>query len=350
MARPSGLGRGLGALIPQDVSTGTSSKFRDVPLGRIRPNPYQPRKEFDEEALASLVDSIRVIGILQPVLLREAAGGDYELIAGERRCRAARRAGLQVVPALVQSVSDVSSLEQALVENLHRADLNVLEEAAAFKQLIEDFHLTHDEVARRVGKSRAAVSNALRLFQLPTAVQGLLRERRLSFGHARALLGTPDRELQESLAQTAVELGLSVRALEGAVRESLRALGGPDEAEAEDSLVSGEGGLSPVPPGAAGVGEGDRSPAGVLEHGGGDPLATPLSGDVSGQRSETAAALPPLSHSLRPPGILELENLLSNHLDTRVKVEMGARHGRVVVDFATLEDLERIYRLMVGDR
>ncbi len=168
-ARRSGLGRGLGALIPP-AESGASGALREVPLARIRANPFQPRQQFDEEALSSLVDSIRVVGVLQPVLLREVAEGDYELIAGERRCRAARRAGLQTVPALVQLATDASSLEQALIENLHREDLNPLEEAAAYKQLIEEFELTHEEVARRVGRSRAAVSNSLRL--LPASAGG----------------------------------------------------------------------------------------------------------------------------------------------------------------------------------
>ncbi|HTX00221.1 MAG TPA: ParB/RepB/Spo0J family partition protein, partial [Acidimicrobiales bacterium] len=191
-ARRSGLGRGLGALIPAGPPSGGGA-LREVPVARIRANQFQPRQHFDEEALSALVDSIRVVGVLQPVLLREVSDGDYELIAGERRWRAARRAGLQSVPALVQPVSDASSLEQALIENLHREDLNALEEAAAYKQLIEEFELTHDEVARRVGRSRAAVTNAIRLIQLPLSVQRLVREREITAAHARALLATPDR-------------------------------------------------------------------------------------------------------------------------------------------------------------
>lgn len=316
MARPSGLGRGLGALIPQELS-GAHSALREVPLARIRPNQFQPRKQFDEEALASLVDSIKVIGVLQPVLLREVGGGDYELIAGERRCRAARRAGLQVIPALVQTVDDVSSLEQALVENLHREDLNPLDEAAAYKQLIEDFHLTHEEVARRVGRSRAAVSNALRLFQLPPAVQRLVREQKLSFGHARSLLSTPDRLLQEQLAERVVAEGLSVRALEQEVRASLRLLEQLEhELEGAASEVAGEGPVQPTGQGSGSTSLGGRSIGGT--------------------------------GALRPPGVLELEELLATHLNTRVRVEMGAKHGRLIIDFATLEDLERVYRLMLG--
>ncbi len=314
MARPSGLGRGLGALIPQEL-TASQSALREVPLARIRPNQFQPRTQFDEEALASLVDSIKVIGVLQPVLVRDVGGGDFELIAGERRCRAARRAGLQVIPALVQTVNDVSSLEQALVENLHREDLNPLDEAAAYKQLIEDFHLTHEEVARRVGRSRAAVSNALRLFQLPPAVQRLVREQKLSFGHARSLLGTPDRLQQEQLAERVVAEGLSVRALEEEVRASLRLL---EQLE----------------------GELEAAAAGIAEHG-----PAPVGAD-GGQ--SVAGGLGSRLGGLRPPGVLELEELLAAHLNTRVKVEMGAKHGRLIIDFATLEDLERVYRLMLG--
>jgi ParB family chromosome partitioning protein len=259
----------------------------EVPLGDIEPNRHQPRNVFDEETLASLAASIRELGVLQPVLVRPMGDDRYELIAGERRWRAAKRAGLQTIPALVRQVSELGSVEQALVENLHRQDLNPLEEAAAYQQLIEDFNLTHDDVATRVGKSRAAVSNTLRLFQLPPTIQRLVGENQLSAGHARALLGTPDRAFQESLARRTLTEGLSVRAVEDAVR-------------ARNEL--------------------------------GDPSERPEAG--------------PLKSRLRPPGLLELEELLSNHLDTRVKVEMGAKRGKVVIDFATLEDLERIYRAM----
>jgi ParB family chromosome partitioning protein len=295
VARRSGLGKGLGALIPSEPTRREVSGLRDVALARIRPNRHQPRSRFDEEALASLVDSIRAVGVLQPVLVREVGDEEYELIAGERRCRAARRAGLLAIPALVQVADDALSLEQALVENLHREDLNPLDEAAAYQQLIEDFHLTHDTVAHRVGKSRAAVSNALRLFQLPPAVQRLVRDGRLSAGHARALLMTPDRELQEAMANRSVAEGLSVRALEELVHD-----------------------LSEAPVAA--------------EPGSGTPRAAPAK-----------------SPGLRPPGVLELEQLLAEYLNTRVRVEMRANRGRVTVEFATLEDLERIYRLMIGE-
>jgi ParB family chromosome partitioning protein len=196
------------------------------------------------------------------------------------------------VPVIVRTVDDTTSLEQALVENLHRQDLNALEEAAAYQQLIEDFHLTHDEVAARVGKSRSAVSNALRLFQLPPGIQRLVAEGQLSAGHARALLGTPDRGFQESLAKKALQEGLSVRDVEDAVR-----------------------------------------------------LRNELAGQLSGTPTSSTGR-PSAGRALRPPGLLELEDLLSGYLDTRVKVEMHAKKGRLVIDFATLEDLERIYRAM----
>lgn len=338
-ARRNGLGRGLGALIPSEGATAArSGSLREVPLGRIRPNQFQPRHHFDEEALSSLVDSIRVVGVLQPVLVRQVADGEYELIAGERRCRAARRAGLQTVPALVQTVDDASSLEQALIENLHREDLNALDEAAAYKQLIEDFELTHEEIARRVGRSRAAVTNSLRLIQLPPSVQRLLRDKAISAGHARALLGTPDRDLQERLAAQTVDEGLSVRALEEAVRTALR-----DDREDtawatpppfEEPHRGGDSGhdLEGAPPAANGAVAG---------------AATGL--DVAGIGGGLSTSHRPASDQ-RPPGVLELEELLADHLSTRVRVELGARHGRVVVEFATLEDLERISRAMVGDR
>lgn len=333
MPRRSGLGRGLGALIPNEVAA-TDSALREIPLARIRPNQFQPRTQFAEDALASLVDSIRAVGVLQPVLVREVGEGEYELIAGERRCRAARRAGLQNIPALVQSVSDAVSLEQALVENIQREQLNPLDEAAAYQQLIEDFGLTHEEVARRVGRSRAAVTNALRLFQLPPGVQRLVREERLGAGHARALLTTPDRELQERLGAEAADEGLSVRAVEGRVRALALPLtddGGPAGAPAEPD--SGEG---------AGVGAGDEPrPAGERSGATFAPAPVALDDDVASANGRSAPAL-------RPPGVLELEELLADHLDTRVRVEMGSKHGRVVIEFADLEDLERIYRVMIA--
>ena len=245
--------------------------------------------------------------MLQPVLVRESSPStpdEYELIAGERRWRAARRAGLQTIPVLVQVADDSHSLEQALVENLHRQDLNVLEESAAYEQLIEEFHYTHDQVATRVGKSRAAVTNILRLRQLPSGVQRLLAEGQISAGHARALLGTPDRAYQESLAKLIVTDGLSVRVVEDLIRDRVNEAEGTSE------------GPSPV-----------------------EPIATP---------SNVASPEGAGAHRLPPPGILELEELLSEHLNTRVKVDLSSKRGRVVIEFATLEDLERIYKLMVG--
>src|SRR5277367_3779429 len=221
MARRSGLGKGLSALIPSEATGETDSALRVVPISHIKPNAFQPRSHFDEEAMSSLAASIREVGLLQPVLVREVEGESesYELIAGERRWRAARRAGLQTIRVLVQSESsDVVSLEQALVENLHREDLNALEEAAAYQQLIDEFGLTHEQVATRMGKGRATVTNTLRLLQLPAGAQRALAERTISAGHARALLGTPDRALQERLVERVVDEGLTVRAVEDLVR------------------------------------------------------------------------------------------------------------------------------------
>lgn len=301
MARQGGLGRGLGALIPprSGIEDGEQATYQELPIGAISPNQHQPRTQFDEEALAALTASVRELGVLQPVLVRGTGGGSYELIAGERRWRAAKRAGLSLIPAIVRAVDDTLSLEQALVENIQREDLNPLDEAAAYQQLLEDFHLTHDELASRVGRSRAAISNTLRLFQLPPTVQRLVAEGRLTAGHARALLTTPDRAYQEVLAQRIVNDGMSVRAVEEAARQhnanqAARSSGAPT-------------------PGSAGPGPGTET------------------------------------RRLRPPGLLELEELLSTHLDTRVAIAMGGSKGakgKVTIEFATLEDLERIYRAM----
>ncbi len=294
MARRSGLGKGLDALIPQTGgksaeqtpgSPDDGTGLRELTITDIRPNPNQPRVHFDEESLVELSASIQAIGVLQPILVRPVEGG-FELIAGERRWRAAQRAGLSRIPAVVRITDDVASVEQALVENLHRQDLTPLEEAAAYQQLLEDFGMTHEQVATKVGKSRSAITNSLRLLSLPASIQQLLADGRLSAGHAKAILGTPDRGLQESLAKRAVAEQLSVRAVEEAIR-------------------------------------GDQ------------PKPTP-----------TTARPKPASATLRPPGLLELEQLLGDHLQTSVSVAITAKHGRVVIDFADLEDLERIYRLM----
>ena len=313
MARRSGLGKGLSALIPGEATGESDSLLRVVPISHIRPNAYQPRSHFDEESMGSLAASIREVGLLQPVLVRELEGEEdsYELIAGERRWRAARRAGLQTIPVLVQVADDVASLEQALVENLHRVDLNALEEAAAYQQLIDEFGLTHEQVATRMGKGRATVTNTLRLLQLPAGAQRALAERTISAGHARALLGTPDRALQEKMVEQIVDQGLTVRAVEELVRQGgaeLRVV--PDAPETAEPAPSTDGMTSGTTPSAS------RRPA---------------------------------VRKLPEPGVLELEDLLSTYLNTRVKVDIQNRRGRLVVEFATLEDLERIYRAMVGD-
>ena len=295
MARRSGLGKGLGSLIPTTERLQDSDAIlRELPISEIVANTFQPRSHFDEEALVSLAASIRAVGVLQPILVRELGEDSYELIAGERRWRAAKRAGLQTIPAIVRTAEDEGSLEQALVENLHREDLGALEEAAAYQQLIEEFKLTQDQVATRVGKSRSAVANTMRLLQLPTSIQRLLGEGQLSAGHARALLGTPDRAFQEKLAKAIVSEKLTVREVEDRVREH----GGTTEPET------------------------------------GGPTAT-------GTKPPTL---------VRPAPLLELEEMLSDHLDTRVAVSMGQRKGRIVIDFSTLEDLERVYRVIVDGK
>ncbi|MEQ1874124.1 MAG: ParB/RepB/Spo0J family partition protein [Ilumatobacteraceae bacterium] len=302
MARLSGLGKGLGALIPNDptsvAAAGDRPRLEDVAVSAIVPNPLQPRLHFDEDSLSDLSDSVREVGVLQPVLVRPLGDGSYQLIAGERRWRAATRAGLAVIPAIIRDTDDLGSIEQALIENLHRQDLTPLEEAAAYQQLIEDFTLTHDQVATRVGKSRSAVSNTLRLMSLPGSIQALLADGRLTAGHAKALLGTPDRAFQEQLARRAVGEQWSVRMLEDAVRDR----GGADTKK----------------------GKGGTDAAGKVVDGAGLTGAT----------------------RLRAPGLLELEGLLAEHLSTRVSITMGAGKGKVVINFADLEDLERIYRQM----
>lgn len=289
MVRQTGLGRGLGALIPGEASAGDTgprpgTAFRELPVGAIGVNPYQPRERFDEDTLTALTASIREVGVLQPILVRSKGADTFELIAGERRWRAAKRAGLKTIPAIVREIEDLTSLEHALVENLHREDLGPLEEAAAFQQLMEDFGLTQEAVAQRVGKSRSAVANALRLLHLPASVQGMLVDGSLTAGHARALLGLASRQEQDRLARQIVAEHLSVRQVEQIVRD----------------------GLEPAAP--------KPRPA---------------------RRPDT-----------RPPAALEVERLLADRLDTNVAVQMGATRGKLVVEFADMDDLARIYNLL----
>lgn len=298
MNKRSGLGKGLSSLIPADVTT-EGAVYREIDVNDVVPNRYQPREHFDEETLAALAASVAEVGVIQPIVVRENDDGGFELIAGERRWRAAKRANLPAIPALVRGADDLASLETAVVENLHRQDLNALEEAAAYQQLIEDFSLTQDEVATRVGRSRSAVANTIRLLQLPPPVQRLVIEDQISAGHARALLSTPDREQQERIAKQIVTEGLTVRQVEELLKSDAA---GDDETEIDGGL-----------------------------------------GHSAGRSSDSANSVPP---TLSEPAVLELEELLAARLSTRVSVKLGKGPGKLVVDFADLDDLERIYRVI----
>jgi len=295
--RRSGLGKGLSSLIPADVET-DGSTFREIDIDAVVPNRYQPRDHFDEETLSSLAASIAEVGVIQPIVVRSTDEG-YELIAGERRWRAARRANLPSIPALIRDSDDLGSLETAVVENLHRQDLNALEEAAAYQQLIEDFGLTQEEVATRVGRSRSSVANTIRLLQLSGSVQRLVIEGQLSAGHARALLAAPDHAEQERLAQQIVSERLTVREIENLLRDGELTDDADDDEESSDGKRAGK-----------------RKPS-----------------------SKTAGGT-------KDAGVLELEELLASRLETRVKVQLGKGPGRLVIDFADLNDLERIYRVI----
>ena len=297
MNRPGGLGRGLGALIPSDVTDDADATFQTVAVASIRANKYQPREHFDEDTLDALTNSVRELGVLQPLLVRKSGDG-YELIAGERRWRAAKRAGLQDVPVIVRDADDTTSLEQALVENLHRQDLNALEEAAAYQQLVDDFDFTQSRIAKRVGRSRSAVANIMRLLSLPTSIQAYVANGRISAGHARALLGIDKEAEQIAMADRIVAEELTVRDVERLMRG--------------ESLV---------------------------------PAVTPQpASDVDGQPTKSQSR--PSPGSTRPPAVLELERLLSDHLSTSVGVSLGAKKGKIVIDYADLDDLERIYRII----
>jgi ParB family transcriptional regulator, chromosome partitioning protein len=313
-----GLGRGLGALISESPRPADSdaarrldaaaagagpvppgpeqpadapvevvgAHYQDIPVSAIAPNPRQPRRAFDEDALEELAESIRQVGLLQPVVVRAAGPGRYELIMGERRWRASQRAGLTEIGAIVKQTQDNELLRDALIENLHRQQLDPLEEAAAYQQLLDDFGATHEQLAQKIGRSRPHISNTLRLLNLPPAVQKRVAAGVLSAGHARALLGLSDPDAQQRLADRIVAEGLSVRNVEEIV-----ALGGDDAPR-------------------------KRAPAGR------QPVA---------------------------PGLLRLADRLSDAFDTRVKVEMGRHKGKIIVEFATPEDLERIVKAMSPD-
>ncbi|WP_156755395.1 ParB/RepB/Spo0J family partition protein [Actinokineospora pegani] len=316
--RKGGLGRGLAALIPQGPPTGggdtgqpapagrtlprpspTSSPavavepepqhvagavYREIPISAITANPKQPRQVFDEEALSELEHSIREFGLMQPIVVRELGGDTFELVMGERRLRASQQAGLERIPAIVRQTADDAMLRDALLENIHRVQLNPLEEAAAYQQLLDEFAVTHEELAGRIGRSRPVITNTIRLLKLPLPVQRRVAAGVLSAGHARALLGLDDAGAQEELATRIVAEGLSVRATEEAV-----------------TLAKG---AAPAKPKVA-----PRKP-------------------------------------MQAPGLQAVAERLSDKFDTRVKVELGRRKGRIVVEFGSVDDLERIVEMM----
>ena len=283
MTRPSGLGRGLSALIPA-AGPGQSGLLR-VPLAQLRPNPRQPRERFDPAALEELSRSLRQVGMLQPIVVRPGPDGGYEIVAGERRFRAAAMAGLDEVPVVVRRTEDDQLLTEALVENVHRADLDALEEAAAYQQLIDDFGLTHDALAAKLGRSRSAITNSLRLLGLPRSLQDLLGSGTLTAGHARALLGLPDAAQQERAAARVVAEGLSVRATEELVRRL---------------------------------------------------TATPARGD------DALEELAEEARRRKASPFLHVERRLGDALGTKVAIRGTERRGRVVIEYAGREDLDRL--------
>jgi ParB family chromosome partitioning protein len=258
--------------------------FRELPVEAIRPNPRQPRQVFDSESQDELKTSIKEFGLLQPVVVRSVDGDTYELVMGERRWRAIRDLGLETIPAIIRETADDEMLRNALLENLHRVQLNPLEEAAAYRQLLEEFNTTHEELAQRIGRSRSQVTNTVRLLNLPVPVQRRVAAGVLSAGHARALLALDDAEAQDAMASRIVAEGLSVRAV-----EELVALAGREQ---------------PTPTRA------------------------------------------PRSRRVTAPALTDLADRLSDSFDTRVKVELGRRKGKIVVEFASVDDLERIVGLM----
>ncbi|MCI2423991.1 ParB/RepB/Spo0J family partition protein [Saccharopolyspora sp. K220] len=317
--RRGGLGRGIAALIPSGPPAGDGAAlrspvlrgpqptepaeesvsretggtvagavYREIAISSITPNPKQPRQVFDEEALRELQHSIREFGLMQPIVVRELEEDQFELIMGERRWRASQLAGLEFIPAIVRKTQDDELLRDALLENIHRVQLNPLEEASAYQQLLEEFGVTHDQLADRLGRSRPVITNTIRLLRLPMPVQRRVAAGVLSAGHARALLSLDDAGNQEDLAKRIVAEGLSVRATEEAV---------------------------------------------TLQKSGG-----------------AAKEKPTAKKPIQAPGFDRLAERLSNHFDTTVKVERGRRKGRIVVEFGSIDDLERVAELILGDQ
>jgi len=279
----SRLGRGLEALIPVDPGTETAKDVTTVPLRFVDPNPYQPRREFEQETLLELAESIRLHGILQPVIVRPK-GKRYQLLAGERRCRAAQLAGLEDIPALVKELSDREMMELSIVENLQREDLNPLDEARGYEQLMKQLGLTQEEVAQRVGRSRPHVANTLRLLQLPQALQELVSRETISAGHGRALLAVADPALQLSLAEMVIEQGLNVRQTEELVKRHL-----------------------------------------------------------AGQ----AASVSRETKKKRPAEIEDLERRLASTLGTQVRLLPGRKRGKIEIIYYDNEELERLLELLL---
>ena len=274
---------------PDGLAPVPGARFAELPVSAIEPNAKQPRHVFDEEALEELKTSIQEVGFLQPIVVREVGGGRYELVMGERRWRAAQAVGRETIPAIVRDTRDDAMLRDALLENIHRANLNPLEEAAAYQQLLEEFGATHEELARRIGRSRPQISNTIRLLNLPSPVQRRVAAGVLSAGHARALLGLEDNDTQEKLALRIVAEGLSVRATEELV--SLAISDGPAK------------------------------------------KATPA------RRAKVHA-----------PALNDLADRLSDRFDTRVKVDIGRNKGKITIEFATVDDLERIVGMIGVDQ
>jgi ParB family transcriptional regulator, chromosome partitioning protein len=291
MSKRGGLGRGLSALIPGAPEAGEgSSGLMEVPVNAVAPNPKQPRTRFDDDAIATLAASIREVGILQPLVVRRAGDGRYELIAGERRLRAAKAAGLASVPIVLRDSEDADLLREALIENIHREDLNPIEQAEAFKALLGELGLKQEELADRVGVSRSHIANTIRLLALPLDVQQLLADDKITAGHARAVLSLGDKDAMSSLATRIAAEDLSVRQTEEVVRRFVEA---PKDA-AEKRRVA-----------------------------------------------EAITEQPDAN-------LAEVEEILSEQLATRVSIQMGAKRGKVVIEFGSPDDLERIVSEIIG--
>jgi ParB family chromosome partitioning protein len=343
MAKRRGLGRGLSSLIPPtDSPTTNEDGLRWVPIDAISPNPLQPRTKLDENKLAELADSVREHGLIQPLVLRETGPGEYSLIAGERRWRAASIAGLNQVPAVIKEASPQAMLELALIENIQRDDLNALEEALAYQQLIEEFGLTQAEVASHVGKSRSTVANMIRLLNLPESIRAMVAEGQISGAHARALLPLANPEAQNLVAASIVKNDLSVRQVEMVVSASKLDVAEEVKNSVYEAHLTLDHAMALLPLNSTAAQIDIMNM--VIQR----KLSLAQTEGLVAKRLSSKKPEPRPRYAL-PPELLDLESQFRLSLGTKVNIQQGDKGGQVVIHYYSKEELQAIYEAIVGE-